>query len=304
MSEKSLTADLHRAAHKARGKQGDLPQRGRKQALARFARFQWTMGFEIHTVAQIKEKHFRAWTTDLALRGRTKRTIANNVAHLRTALEGAGRRAFADKLSNAELGIAGSSRAGTKVPMSSDALERNLAAVKTIDPGVAIVLELQNEFGLRAAEGVCCVKSLADWLRALENPLGDGFVTVVHGTKGGKTRRCPPLDRERAISIIRRAIALAAQGNCRLVRKMTLRQAMNRYHYVARKAGMTGENAPHGVRYAYATEHLQRARKAGISDREAAAGVSTLLGHGDGRGTWVERVYGREALAKAVVHDA
>jgi integrase len=121
---------------------------------------------------------------------------------------------------------------------------------------------------------------------------------------GEKTRRCPPLDRERAIGIIHRAIALAAQGNGRLVRKMTLRQAMNRYHNVVRKAGMTGENAPHSLRYSYATEHLQRARKAGIDRREAAAGVSTLLGHGDGRGTWVERVYGRKALAAEEVSDA
>jgi hypothetical protein len=30
--------------------------------------------------------------------------------------------------------------------------------------------------------------------------------------------------------------------------------------------------------------------------REAAAGVSTWLGHGDGRGSWVELVYGRELL--------
>nr|WP_269112431.1 integrase domain-containing protein [Burkholderia cepacia] len=89
-----------------------------------------------------------------------------------------------------------------------------------------------------------------------------------------------------------------------MVRKPDLRRAMERYHYVVRKVGMTDERAPHSLRYAYATEHLERQKAAGVSRREPAAGVSTWLGHGDGRGTWVERVYGREVLAEAEVRHA
>lgn len=296
MSQESLAADLCRAARRARGKQGNLTYKGREQALARLARFLWCGGFQIHTTGQLKEKHIAAWAADMAARGCSKRTIANNLAHVRTALEGIKRRPFADKMSNVALGIAGASRAGTKRPMARDDFEPYRAAVAAIDPGIAMVLELQLEFGLRAEEGVRCIKSLSDWERVLLNPIGDGFVTIVHGTKGGKTRRSPPLDRERGAGTVRRAIELANQYGGKLVRKLHLDQAMSRYHYVVAKVGMTGDRAPHSLRYAYATEHLQRMRAASVSRREAASGVSTWLGHGDGRGTWVEQVYGREAL--------
>jgi len=293
MSQESLTADLCRAARRARGKQGNLTYEGREQALERFAGFLWRAGFQVHTTGKLKEKHIRAWATDMAVRDRSKRTIANNLAHIRTALEGIKRRPFADKLSNAELGTAGASRAGTKRPMTREELESYRAAVAAIDPGIAMVLELQLEFGLRAEEGVRCIKSLADWERTLLNPITDGLVTVIHGTKGGKSRRSPALDRQRAANTVRRAIELAKQFGGKLVRKPHLDQAMSRYHYLVAKVGMTGECAPHSLRYGYATEHLQRMKAAGVSRREAAAGVATWLGHGDGRGTWVELVYGR-----------
>ncbi|MFM0614524.1 integrase domain-containing protein [Paraburkholderia nemoris] len=304
MSQESLTADLCRAARRARGKQGNLTYKGREQALARFAGFLWQTGFQIHTTGQLKEKHITAWAAAMAARGCSKRTIANNLAHLRTALEGIKRRPFADKMSNTLLGAAGASRAGTKRPMTRGALNAHLAVVAALDPGVAMVLELQAEFGLRAEEGVRSVKSLADWHRALVNPLADGFVSVIHGTKGGKTRRSPPLDRERAAALVKRAIELSHQYGGKLVRKPDLKRAMDRYHYSVRKAGMTGEAAPHSLRYAYTVEHLRRMRAAGVSRREAAAGISTWLGHGDGRGTWIERVYGREEIAASEVQHA
>jgi hypothetical protein len=297
MSHKSLTADLCRAARRARGKQADGTRRGREQALARFAQFLWSAGYQIHTVGQIRDKHFRAWIEDMLERGRSKRTIANNATHIRTTLEGIGRRPFADKVSNASLGISGASRAGTKRPMAPEVFEPYRVAAAAVDPGVALVMQLQIELGLRAEEGVQSVKSLADWYRALTNPVGDGFVVVIHGTKGGKTRRTPPLDRVRAAETVLRAFEFAKQHGGRLVRKLGMKKAMARYHYVTGKVGMKGENAPHSLRYWYTTEQLRRLKAAGIGRREAAAGVSTWIGHGDGRGTWVELVYGREALA-------
>ncbi|MFP6557401.1 integrase domain-containing protein [Paraburkholderia sp. B3] len=304
MSHKSLTADLCRAARSARGKQAHHTRKGREQSLARFAIFTWEEGFQVHTASQLKEKHVEAWAADMLAHGLSKRTIANNMAHIRTALEGIKRRPFADKMSNAALGAGGASRAGTKRPMTREAFEAYLAIVAALDPGVSMVLELQAEFGLRAEEGVRSVKSLADWQRALVNPVADGFVSVIHGTKGGKSRRSPPLDRQRAVALVLRAIELTQRYGGKLVRKSDLAAAMNRYHYVVRQAGMTGENAPHSLRYAYTVEHLQRMKAAGVSRREAAAGVSTWLGHGDGRGTWVEYVYGREALGAGEVRNA
>jgi len=297
MSHNSLAADLCRAARKARGKQADHTRRGREQALMRLAKFLWMLGFQIHTTGQLKEKHVQAWVSNMVERGCSKRTVANNLVHVRTALEGIQRRPFADKMSNHALGVAGASRAGTKRPMSLPEFEQYRSAVAAIDGGVAIALDLQLELGLRAEESVRSIGSLTDWERVLRNPAADGFVTVIHGTKGGKTRRSPPLDRERAVATVRRAIDWTREFGGRLVRKQDLAAAMNRYHYVVRKAGMTGDSAPHCLRYGYAVEHLRRFKAAGGSRREAAAAVSTWLGHGDGRGTWVELVYGRTELA-------
>src|ERR1700737_3066789 len=110
MSEKSLAEDLIRAARHARGKQANLTYSGREKSLARFAQFLWKTGFQIHATGRLKEKHLEAWAADMLARNRSKRTIANNMSHIRTALEGIKRRPFADKVSNTSLGIAGASR--------------------------------------------------------------------------------------------------------------------------------------------------------------------------------------------------
>ncbi|NWK42873.1 integrase domain-containing protein [Ralstonia pickettii] len=304
MSHQSLTADLCRAARRARGKQANLTYKAREQALARFSRFLWESGYQIHITKQLREKHLRAWRADMAERDLSKRTVANNLAHIRTALEGIKRRHFADKMSNAALGASGSSRKGTKAPLPETDLTNFLLEALAADRGVAMVLELQHQFGLRAAEAVCSVTSLADWHRALSNPIGDGFITVVHGTKGGKTRRSPPLDQHRAVQLVAQAMALCAEQSGKLVRKATFKDAMSRYHYVVRKIGMKGEQAPHSLRYSYATEHLRRMKATGVSRHQAAAGVSTWLGHGDGRGTWVMLVYGQSALGSGEDQNA
>jgi site-specific recombinase XerD len=295
VSHQSLTVDLNRAARRTRGKQATLTFRGREQALARFARLLWSAGFQIHTAGQVKEKHIVAWTDAMKARGCSRRTIANNLAHVRTALEGIKRRRFADKMSNAVLSIANASRDGTKEPMSREMFEAFVTDAQKEDPGVAMVLELEFELGCRAQEGVMSPKSLKDWERILASPMTDGFVDVIHGTKGGRSRRSPPVDRTRALDVVRRALALSDQYGGVLVRKPDLEKAMHRYHYIVRKIGMVRERAPHSLRYAYATEHLERMRRAGVSRKEASAAVSTFLGHGDGRGTWVQRVYGRKS---------
>jgi hypothetical protein len=100
--------------------------------------------------------------------------------------------------------------------------------------------------------------------------------------------------------LIRRAIEFSRQHRGRLVRKQGMTKAMARYHYVTEKAGMTGESAPHSLRYWYTTEHLRRLKTDGVARRQAAAAVSTWLGHGDERGTWVELVYGRDPKNEAM----
>jgi len=68
---------------------------------------------------------------------------------------------------------------------------------------------------------------------------------------------------------------------------------MNRWRSQNSRAGLTGRYSPHSLRYAWAQEAIQHYRQQGFSQKEARALVSTDLGHGDGRGRYIEHVYGR-----------
>lgn len=60
-----------------------------------------------------------------------------------------------------------------------------------------------------------------------------------------------------------------------------------------REAGFTGKYAPHSLRYAWANEAMIFHQQCGMSEDEARAIVSMDLGHGDGRGRYIERVYSK-----------
>ena len=54
---------------------------------------------------------------------------------------------------------------------------------------------------------------------------------------------------------------------------------------------LTGKYSPHSMRYAYARDRHNAYLKDGFSQKESLAMVSMDLGHGDGRGTYVKKVY-------------
>ncbi|MCK8208484.1 DNA-binding protein, partial [Erwinia amylovora] len=60
-----------------------------------------------------------------------------------------------------------------------------------------------------------------------------------------------------------------------------------------RESGMTGIHAPHSLRNAYSQDAVNYHLENGMSLKEAEALVSMDLGHGDGRGAYVARVYNR-----------
>ena len=66
---------------------------------------------------------------------------------------------------------------------------------------------------------------------------------------------------------------------------------MNHYSYVLRSNGLTGIYSPHSMRYAYARDRNNAYLKKGFSKDESLSLTSMDLGHGDGRGRYVERVY-------------
>ena len=66
---------------------------------------------------------------------------------------------------------------------------------------------------------------------------------------------------------------------------------MDCYSYVLKSNGLTGKYSPHSMRYAYARDRHNAYMKLGFSEKESLAMVSMDLGHGDGRGDYVKRVY-------------
>jgi len=287
------------AARRARGKQSERTRRSRKYTISGFAKHIWASSFQINTAGQIKERHIFSWVEDMRVRGLSTRTICNNVAHVRACLEGVGRKSFVQKrLTYKRLGISGAPRDGSKSPMPDFEFREFLAAAQLIDPGVAMCLELEYVFGLRAQEAVMCGEWLKNWLTLLTNPLTDDFIWITKGTKGGRSRRSPPVDRLVAQDVVRRALAMWKEFGGVLIRKPDLKSAMARYQYVVHELGMIGIRAPHALRYAYVARHLEKMAALGFSWKEAGAATSTYLGHADTRGRWVLRIYGREIIKK------
>lgn len=89
------------------------------------------------------------------------------------------------------------------------------------------------------------------------------------------------------------ALAVAAAHNGRLIDKPDLKSAMNRLRSQTALAGLKGKHSPHSLCYAWAQDAMHYYQQQGVSNREASALVSMDLGHGDRRGRYVQRVYGR-----------
>lgn len=288
MSKKTLAvSDFVGAAKRASG--SHLTIQARMQTAERFATALWNQGFQVRGVESIGGRHVAAYVQMRQTDGVGVRTIQNELAHIRSVLSAAGRDTFARSatISNKALGVDGSSRAGTKVAASDEQYQAALVSMSARDAGIAVTLKLERELGLRASEAIRSGPSLATWERQLA---AGQRVSVVFGTKGGRPREAMPADRERALAAVREAREVAAGRNGTLVAGANLQQALSHYrNEMHRHAEITG----HQLRYAYACDRVESYLDAGFSRREALALTSMDLGHGDGRGRYVERVYTR-----------
>ncbi|BAK12590.1 integrase [Pantoea ananatis AJ13355] len=217
------------------------------------------------------------------------------MAAIRAILRVSGKTFMADpahpKLSNDALNISGTSRDGTKVAITDDYFQQVFASVSKKDEGIACAMKLSRLLGLRTEETVQSVKSLQTWKKALQN--GDEKVRVVFGTKGGRPRDTTIINRAETIDAINRAITYSAENNGKLIDKPSIHLAIERYRNIVREAGLVGEFAPHSLRYAYTQDVLKLHRYRGFSQKESEALTSMDLGHGDGRGHYISRVYNK-----------
>lgn len=299
MSRKTeLRADLHRIGYDLSG--SHLTREARCGTFNTFARIMRELGYGIQAAPQIGGKHLQAFTQRRTSEGIGARTLAKEMSHLRAVLRHVDKQGLAANASygNRALGIGRGSRLGTKQPLSDEVLRAFQERMDRLGrANIGVLLELQRFLGLREMEAIRGgeLGTLARWQRELQER---GSVSVISGTKGGRSRDVHPAQIERALAAVRSARALLeASGQRYLLTRADgavttgLKQAIGVYRNVCYRAGIQS----HSARYAFAAERMQAYRDEEFSEREARAATSLDLGHGDGRGRYVASVYARAA---------
>lgn len=289
---RSLVQEITRLAKQAGGSHKTVHDR---IALAqRFGeRLTGEQNVQIRRVEHLKTRHIQRYIRERLVQGIARRSLQNEMAAIRSLLKQAGRDRLADseQLSNRALGLSGASRHGTRLAVTSEYYRDVLEVARAKDPGLAAVVELARVMGLRSQEAVQSVQSLRTWQTALAQ--GDARLTVVFGTKGGRSRETVILDTDAVRKALDNAIAIAESRHNRLIDKPDLKSAMEYWHSQATRIGLTGVYSPHSLRYAWAQDAILHYLAQGFSEREALALTAMDLGHGDGRGRYVAQVYGQ-----------
>ncbi|AXC69819.1 integrase domain-containing protein [Salmonella enterica] len=256
-------------------------------------------GIKLRHTDSIKTRHIVGYLQFRKEQGISVRTIQNERSAIRGVLNQAGRYKLAAPdnplLSNKSLGLEESSRAGTKLPLSPEEFHKAFKVVEKNNRGVAAAMLLSYTLGLRNKEAVESCKSVTTWKRAIET--GHNSVRVVFGTKGGRPRNTVIVDRDAVKRAISYAENVMKENNGKLIDRPDVRKAIDTYRYHVRRAGLTGEKAPHSMRYHFSQEAKRLYESRGYTEREIYAQVSMDLGHGDGRGRYVKQVYFRNVDA-------
>ncbi|EEC9781140.1 integrase domain-containing protein [Escherichia coli] len=289
--EKLLKQDLVAHIRKDKGSFKKLSDYTR--IMHRFAESLAKMNVQISSAAQVKVRHI-----ELYMRSRNNvsgRTRENEMSAIRVMLRQAGKYKMADpehpRLSNKALGISGSSRKGTKKLITDERFREILQRVEAKDKGVAAVVKLSRYLGLRNEEAIQSAKSLRTWKKALQR--GDEKIRVIFGTKGGRERMTTVVDRDNVLDAVNYALKYASEHNGRLIDRDNLKSAMDYYLNTLRRYGeLKGrDETAHSFRYSYAASAMKYHIMNGYSYKEALALTSIDLGHGDGRGRYIEQVY-------------
>ncbi|ENH5887404.1 integrase domain-containing protein [Salmonella enterica] len=284
-----LAQDMKKLAHRAGGSHKTVHDR--EQMAQRFARHLLAQNIQVTSTCQLKARHIAGYIHEWLAQGISLRTLQNEMAMVRSILAEAGRTQLSQSelISNQSLGISGASCDGTHRAIPDALYHQVLDRVHHIDAGLAASLQLARVMGLRGQEAVQCCQSLKTWDKQLEK--GAERLPVIFGTKGGRPRMTQVTDREAVRQAVKEALGIAGERND-LIDKPDLKSAMDYWHNHLRDTGLTGEYSPHSLRYAWAQDAIRYYEEQGLSHKEALAVTSTDLGHGDGRGIYIEQVYG------------
>lgn len=245
------------------------------------------LGYKLDSVEQFKGKHMEALAKHWEEKGLSPSTVQNNISIFRQFSSWIGKTGMvesSDKYVSA--GVASRSSVAKEdkswVGKGVDFREK-LEEVRALDQRVALQLELQREFGLRAREAMELRPHLSD---------KGSYLAVNVGTKGGRDR-VVEIRTDSQRDVLERAKAMAGTpGKSTSDPTKSLAQVKNHYYHVLRSCNITREAGytSHGLRHEFA--HLRYEQEAGVAspvrggeaidrdlDRAARLVVAEDLGH-------------------------
>lgn len=269
------------------------------------------------TPENLSSKQFLQYVQDRREAGISERVLANEASHIRGALLGAGQgskvgyehkkltgkdpEGKGTNFTNARLGIQKASRVGGKAPAD---LEKYKAA--DLNDGARAVLDLSIHTGVRLQEGVKCT-NIHEWASALQKASALGRAADLRmsqnsGSKGGRPRwvTIHAENVPKAIEAVQTVIRIigeneaAGKGAWLIPTKdpaKNLEAAVRSVSNACTRAGLIGNDSPHGFRRAFACNQYDGYRAQGLTREEAISRLSADLGHGDRPGRWVENNY-------------
>lgn len=274
----------------------------REKHLVKFCDFLRTSNINIEHVNHIKESHIKLYIEFRKNGSDTKKavgiaSICNEMASIRKVLLQAGRHQILNNpnLSNQSLGISGRKRTGNKEPIPPELLRQFIELALKKDRGLGVCVLLSLQLGLRSEEAVQSYKSLFTWRKAILKMNNE--VKVVFGAKGGRDRFTDIINLDDLEHTVNFGIQMASSRGGKLIEKSNLKSAMQYFSNSLRDIGMVGKYAPHALRYSYTDNLLFILEGQGYSKQEALAITSCSLGHGDGRGRYIQSTYGKLRIA-------
>jgi site-specific recombinase XerC len=213
------------------------------------------LGYRLDSVQSLRGKHVEVLVQAWQARGLSASTVQNNLSVFRTFSSWVGKSGMVQTLEHyLGPGVAvRSSVATADRSWSAQGVDfaAKLAQVQARNPRVAIQLELQAAFGLRAREAMQLRPHVAD---------RGAYLSVTHGTKGGRDR-VEPIRSAQQREVLERAKAFCANPAASTsdpARK--LHQWKNHYYQVVRSCGITRQDGitSHGLRHQYANDRYQQ----------------------------------------------
>jgi len=245
------------------------------------------LNFRMETVMSLRGKHIEALAKDWETRRLSASTLQNKLSIFRTFAEWIGKAGMVRGIEH-YLGSGTTARSSiAREDKSWSGKGVDIAAkiehVREKDERVALQLELQLAFGLRAREAMQLRPHLAD---------KGTYLCITHGTKGGRDRVEPIRTAEQRTLLERAKTFCATLSSSTSDPRRKLSQWKNHYYQVVRSCGIMRKDGitGHGLRHEYANERYRElsgadspVRGGATVDREADHAarevVAEELGH-------------------------